>query len=174
MFFLQLLGKLVKALKSGESPTQMGWGFALGTMIGFMPVNTLLFPLLFLILFIVRINFASAMLAFAIYSIFAYPLDPVFHQIGYIVLVQVPFLKPLWTAVYNFPVAPLFRLNNTVVMGSFLTALLLLIPHFVLYRGFVIRYRESWNQKISKWKIVKLLKGSKLVRLYTRIKAYGG
>ena len=84
MIFLKLIGKLIKALKSEESPEQMGWGFALGIFLGFMPANTLFLVLIFFILFIFKVNFASAMLAFAVTSLFAVFLDPLFHELGFV------------------------------------------------------------------------------------------
>jgi uncharacterized protein (TIGR03546 family) len=173
MFILKLAGKLIKALKSEDSPNQMAWGFALGTFLGLIPVNTLFTVVILFILCIFRVNFASAMLAFAFYSLFAYLIDPVFHQIGFFLLVKVGFLKSLWVMLYNLPVAPLTRFNNTIVSGSLLISLLLFVPHYLLFRDFVVRYRTSWNVKIAQWKLVKILKGSKLVQLYTKIKAMG-
>lgn len=174
MIFLKLLGKLIKALKSAESPRQMAWGFALGAFLGLMPLNTLFTLILFLIIFLLRVNFASTMLAFAAYSLFAHLLDPLFHQAGFFILVHLQFLHPVWTALYNWPIAPLTRFNNTIVMGGLIGSLVLTGPNYFLFRGFVTRYRESWNEKIGKWKIVQILKGSKLVKLYTRIKTIGG
>ncbi|MFC1569160.1 TIGR03546 family protein [bacterium] len=174
MIFLKLLGKLIKALKSAESPRQMAWGFALGAFLGFMPFNTLFTVSTFLVIFLFRINFASAMLAFGLYSVFAYVLDPLFHQLGFFILVQLSFLKPIWTALYNFPISPLTRFNNSVVIGSLIFSILVFIPNYIFFQWFVTRYRETWNEKINKWKIVQVLKGSKLVKFYTKIKAMGG
>ena len=173
MFILKLAGKLIKALKSEDSPNQMAWGFALGTFIGLVPLNTLFTLLVLFIIFIFRVNFAAAALAFAFYSLFAYLIDPVFHQIGFFLLVQAGFLKPLWIWLYNLPIAPLTRFNNTIVIGSLFISLILLIPNYLLFRGFVIHYRASWNAKITQWKLVKILKGSKLIKFYTKIKTMG-
>jgi uncharacterized protein (TIGR03546 family) len=173
MIILKLAGKLIKALKSEDSPNQMAWGFALGTFLGLMPVNTLFTLFILFMICIFRVNFASAMLAFALYSLFAYLIDPVFHQLGFFFLVKTGFLRSFWVMLYNLPVAPLTRFNNTIVIGSLLISLVLFIPHFLLFRGFVVHYRTSWNAKIAQWKIVKILKGSKLVQLYTKITAMG-
>jgi len=174
MIFLKLLGKLIKALKSAESPGQMAWGFALGAFLGLMPLNTLFTLFFFLVLFLFRVNFASAMLSFVLYGLFAYALDPLFHQLGFFVLVNIAFLKSFWTVLYNVPIAPLTRFNNTIVMGSLIGSFLLFAPNYLFFHWFVVRYRESWNGKIARWKIVQILKGSKLVKLYIKIKAIGG
>ena len=98
MIILKLLGKLVKALKSEDSPRQMAWGFAIGAFLGFMPLNTLFTLFTFLAIFLLRINFASAMLAFGLFSIFADLLDPIFHDLGFLLLVNFSFLKTLFLA----------------------------------------------------------------------------
>jgi uncharacterized protein (TIGR03546 family) len=70
-------------------------------------------------------------------------LDPLAHIIGYFVLVQVPFLKPIWTALYNMPVLPLTGFNNTVVMGNTVLGLLLMVPTFRGAKKILALYRAS-------------------------------
>jgi uncharacterized protein (TIGR03546 family) len=170
MIFLKLLSKFIGVLRSAASPNQIAWGFALGTIPGLTPLNALHNLGVLVLLIILNVNIASATLALAIFSLIAWMLDPLFHAIGYIVLVQIPFLQSLWTDLYNAPIAPLTRFNNTVVMGSLLVSLVLLVPNYFLFRAFVLRYRESWNAKIAKWKIVQIMKGSNLVKLYFKIR----
>ena len=174
MIFLKLLGKLIKALSSNASPAQLAWGFAIGAFLGLMPVNTLFTVFILFILLIFNVNIASAMLAFALYGIVAWMLDPLFHSTGFWMLASLPFLKTTWTALFNAPIAPLTRFNNTIVMGSFVAAIVLITPNYILFRGFVIRYRESWNEEIKKWRITQMLKGSKLVKLIVKARSLAG
>jgi len=174
MILLKLLAKFIKVLRSSESPNQVAWGFALGTIPGLTPINCLHNLVVLLLLIILRVNLAAALLALLFTSFFAWLLDPLFHTIGFYLLVDVPFIQSLWTELYNAPIAPLTRFNNTVVMGSFIVAVVLLVPHYLLFKLFINRYRESWAQKIEKWKIVKILKASKLVKLFIKLKKLGG
>jgi uncharacterized protein (TIGR03546 family) len=123
---------------------------------------------------ILSVNLSAALLAWLMFSFIAWLLDPVFHTVGYFVLVKLSFLESFWTSLYNASIAPLMRFNNTVVMGSLVCALILLVPNYLWFKWFVIRYRDSWNQKIQKWKIVRVLQGSKVVRFYLKLKAMGG
>ncbi|HDI52057.1 DUF2062 domain-containing protein [candidate division KSB1 bacterium] len=173
MFALKLLSKFIKVLRSAASPNQIAWGFALGAILGLTPLWRLHNLVVLVLLIVLNINVTSAMLAFALFSFFAWLLDPLFHSIGYFVLVKLTFLTPLWTSLYNAPIAPFTRFNNTITMGSLLLSLVLLVPNYLLFKRFVIRYRDSWNKKIQKWKITKILQGSKLVKFYLKIRNLG-
>ena len=173
MFILKLIGKFIKVLNSAASPNQIAWGFALGTIIGFTPFRSLHNLVIVILLIILNVNFTSAIFSFLLFSLFAYLLDPLFHNIGYYILAETSFLQPTWTNLYNASIAPFTRFNNTIVMGSFVFSLVLLVPNYLFFKWFVTRYRESWNEKIKKWKITKLLLGNKVVQLYLKIKNLG-
>jgi uncharacterized protein (TIGR03546 family) len=67
---------------------------------------------------------------------------------------------------YNTPIIALSGFNNTVVLGSLVSSLLLLFPVFLFMKWFVVYYRENLESKVQKMKIVVLLKGSKLYKFY--------
>ncbi|NQT25861.1 TIGR03546 family protein [candidate division KSB1 bacterium] len=170
MIFLKLLSKFIKVLRSGASPNQIAWGFALGTIPGLTPLACLHNLIVLLLIIIFKINLAAATMALALFSLIAWIFDPFFHSLGFYILVRISTLQGAWTNLYNAPIAPLSLFNNTVVMGSLAVALILVLPNYFWFKWFVRRYRETWNAKIDKWKIVKIMKGSKLVKVYTKIK----
>jgi uncharacterized protein (TIGR03546 family) len=174
MIFLKLFSKFIAVLRSAASPLQIAWGFALGTVLGFTPSAGLHTVVVFILLCILRVNVSAAMFSWLLYSLFAWILDPAFHALGFFVLAEIPAFTPLWTALYNAPIAPLSRFNNTVLMGSLLVSLVLLVPHVFLFKAFVVRYRESWNAKIQKYRVVKALKASSLVQTYFKIRGLEG
>lgn len=173
MFAFNILGKLIKVLRSAASPNQIAWGYALGTIWGLTPLASLHNLLVLILVAILNVNIAAVMFSFALFSFFAWLLDPLFHSLGYLVLVQIPALQPLWTSLYNAAIAPLTRFNNTIVMGSLVLAVLMLLPNYFFFKWFVRRYRESWNEKIKKWKVTKILTGNKLYNLYLKVKDLG-
>jgi uncharacterized protein (TIGR03546 family) len=118
MFGLDILAKLLKILRSAASPNQISFGFIVGMIIGLTPLWTLHNLILFIILIILNINIGMALFSLAIFSATAYLLDPLFHHIGYFMLVDLTFLQGLWTTLYNLPIIALSRYNNTIVMGS--------------------------------------------------------
>ena len=170
MFFLQFITKFIKVMRAGASPAQIAGGFALGFLIGLMPFLTLQSVIVFCIIFLLNINLSAATFAIFVASFGAFLLDPVFHNLGFYVLTGINSLQTPWTKLYNLPVAPLTRFNNTVVMGSFVGGLALLLPVYFGMKKLVVAYREGLEAKIKKWKIVQVIAGSKVWQWYERLR----
>ncbi len=173
MIWLKIISKFIKAFRSGESPGQIAAGFALGFFIGLMPFWSLQGIFLFILLILLNINLAAGTVAIILANLFAYLLDTVFHSVGYFFLTLSP-LQGMWEWLYNMPVAPLSRFNNTVVMGSFIGGLVFFFPIFFGMKKLVIAYRSGLEERIKKWKIVQVIKGSKLVQWYEKVRDIGG
>jgi uncharacterized protein (TIGR03546 family) len=173
MFGIEILAKLLKILRSAASPEQIASGFVIGMIIGLTPIWTLHNMILIIILIIVNINIGTAIFSFIIFSAIAYLADPLFHHLGYFLLVDITSLKSLWTYLYNVPLIALSKYNNTVVMGSLIVALLISLPAYFLSKIGVIYYRENIDSKMQKWKIVKAIKGSKIYSFYEKIRNLG-
>jgi len=174
MIWLNVASKFIKAFRSGESPGQIAAGFSIGFLIGMMPFMTLQGIVLFILLILLNVNMAAGTLAIFLASLFAFMLDPIFHDIGYFILTGIPGLQGLWETLYNSPFGPLTRFNNTVVMGSFLVGLIFVLPVFFGMKKLVVVYRDKLEARMNQWKIVQAFKGSKLVQLYQKIRDFGG
>ena len=173
MFWLKLITNFIKILREGQTPRQVAAGFALGSILGLSPMLTLQGVCVWIVILIFNVNLSAATLAILVFSLFAYIFDPLFHQLGYFLLVNVDSLRGLWTTLYNAPIAPLTRFNNTVVMGSFVGALILYTPIYFGMKKFVIAYRTTIGARVEKWKIYKILKKNALVQWYERIRNLG-
>jgi uncharacterized protein (TIGR03546 family) len=174
MFWFALIRDFIKILREGQTPAQVAGGFALGSILGLSPMFTLQGAVVWLIIFVLNVNLSAALLALTVFSLFAFLLDPVFHWVGYQTLVNIDVLQGFWTALYNAPVAPLTRFNNTVVMGSFVSALVLFIPVYIGMKRFVLAYRASVGKKVEQWKIYRVIKQSSLVQWYEKLRGFGG
>ena len=174
MFFLKFLAKLVKILRSNASPGQIAGGFVLGMIIGLTPVSSLHNLLIVGLIIILNVNISMAIFAFAVFSGFAYLLDPIFHSFGYFLLADLTFMNGLYTEMYNIPILALSRFNNTVVMGSLISSIILVFPMIPLTKKGVVQYREKIDPKFQKFKVVQALKGSKIYGFYTKLKGMGG
>ena len=173
MFWLQIVKNFIQILRSGQTPRQIAAGFALGSMVGLMPFLTLQGILLWLVILVLDVNLSSALLSATLFTLIAYLFDPVFHALGYFFLTDVSALREIWTSLYNAPIAPLTRFNNTVVLGSLLGSLVLFVPVYLGMKRFVLAYRTHLHTKIEKWKIYQVLSKSTLVRWYDRVKNLG-
>lgn len=174
MFGLELLAKLFKILRSGESPAQISAGFILGMIPGLTPVWSLHNAIVLILLIILNVNLSAAIFSFILCSAFAYLFDPLFHSLGYFLLAEIPQLRDFWTSFFNSPFLGLSNLNNTVVLGSFVVSLLLLIPVYFMIKQFVVVYRTKIDARLQKLKIIQVVKGSKVYSFYEKIKNLGG
>jgi uncharacterized protein (TIGR03546 family) len=173
MFWLQLLKNFIQILRSGQTPRQIAGGFALGAAVGLMPFLTLQGLLLWLVIFILDVNLSAAFLSLTLFALVAYLVDPLLHTLGYFFLTDIASLHALWTSLYNAPIAPLTRFNNTIVMGSFLCSFILFLPIYFGMKRFVLAYRAHLGATIEKWKIYQLISTSAPVRWYEKIKNLG-
>jgi len=174
MFWLKLLKNFLRVLQEGQTPNQIAWGFALGAVVGLSPHFTLQILLIWIIIFTLDVNLSAAFLGATVFAIIAFLLDPLFHAFGFLLLTKINSLNGIYTFLYNAPVAPLTNFNNTVVMGSFISAMILMVPVYLGMKTFVVKYRLHLHEKIVKWKIYKVVKQSSLYNFYEKIKSLGG
>ena len=173
MFVLEFIAKLIKILRSEISPNQIAWGFGLGMILGLTPFLSLHNLLVVILIIMLKVNLATAIFSFGIFSAIAYLIDPVFHSFGYYILVDLESLNGFWTWLYNVPVLALSKFNNTVVMGSLVSSIILILPVYFLVKIGVVNYREKIDVKIKNWKFIKLIKGTKIYSLYEKIRDLG-
>jgi len=156
MFALKILKKIINLLQSDISPDQIAWGFALGAILGLVP-GIFMKSLLFIIIMIFRVNLSSAFLAVALFAIIGLAIDPLLDKIGYVVLVNFDFLNSFYTWLYNLPIVPFTKFNNTVVMGSLITGIILIIPNGIIAKKMLLYYRQNYKDKVANLKIIKFI-----------------
>lgn len=174
MFWLTIVRDFFKIMREGQTPSQIAGGFAIGSALGLSPMLTLQGIVIWIILLAIDVNLSAALLSLTLFSLVAFLLDPLFHWLGYQLLVNAEALNGFWTWMYNVPVAPLTRFNNTVVMGSFVAALALFIPVYAGMKRFVVAYRTHIHARVEKWKIYQVINRSALVRWYQKIRDLRG
>jgi uncharacterized protein (TIGR03546 family) len=173
MFWLQLVSNFVKILRAGQTPRQVAGGFMLGSLAGLSPVLTLQGLLLWVVILSLDVNLSAAFLAFTLFALIAFLLDPLFHELGYFLLVNLDGLRPFWTALYNAPLAPLTRFNNTLILGSFLGGLVAAPGVYFGMKKFVIAYRTHLGSRVEQWKIYQLISKNFFVQWYQKIRDMG-
>jgi uncharacterized protein (TIGR03546 family) len=166
MFFVGFLKKIVKMLQTDISPNQIALGAAFGLFLGFIP-SMLMKCVFFIIIMLFKVNIGSAFITAAIFLAVSGIVDPISDKIGYAVLTSGA-LNPLWTALYNMPVVPFTKFNNTIVMGSIVTSIILFAPVFIGAKKFLVYYRANYKDKVAKWKIVKLITAADITLRVTK------
>ena len=162
----QLFGFL-KLLNSDKGENQIAAGIACGLILGFAPSFSLQTLLVIVILFFFRIQIGAAFLGMFFFSIIAWVFDPVFNSIGMNVL-EMGSLKGLYTAMYNIPIIPFTKFNNSVVMGSLVLSFVLAPIVFFLSRILIVKYRISVFEKFKETKFFKAVKATSLYKWYAK------
>lgn len=166
MFALvKLIQSLIGALHSEGTPGQLALGITLGSIIGLTPLMNIHNAIVFAAIVLLNVSFAGGMLGWALFVPIGFLLDPLFDWIGHSLLMA-PSLRDLWTSLYNTPIVPLTNFNNTVVLGSLVFALLLLVPLFFATRWAVVRYRATIGERVRQSKFYRAIMASKVYNVY--------
>jgi uncharacterized protein (TIGR03546 family) len=172
LLFKQIFNFL-KLLNSDTGIYQLASGLTLGMFLGFSPFLSLQTALVLFVIFFFRIQMGAAFLAAFFFKFIAFLIDPLADKLGQIVLENQGF-RPLWVSLYNMPIIPFTRFNNSIVMGSFVVAVILAIPLFFFFKFFILRYRETIVVRFKQTKIWKLFAATKFYNWYlTYDKLYG-
>jgi uncharacterized protein (TIGR03546 family) len=118
------------------------------------------------LLLVFNVSFGAGMLGWALFVPAGFLLDPLFHQVGSMLLLGMPALTPLWTTWYNVPVVPYTGFNNTVVLGSFVGWLLLSLPIFFAARYGVARYRATLGERVKRTRFYQAVTASRAYNVY--------
>lgn len=162
---LKQLFSLIRLLNSETGENQIAAGVAAGFILGMTPALSLQSLLVFLCLFFFRIQIGMAFLSAFFFSFVAWILDPIFHSVGDSVL-RLEFLQGLFTTLYNMPILPYTRFNNTIVMGSGVVALMLCPVVFFTSKTLVIRYRQTILERFQQTKFWKFVKATSVYKWY--------
>lgn len=162
---IQLIANLLKVLNSEAEPDQISLALCLAMVLGFTPLFSLHNLIILFAVCVVRVNLSAFLLGWGVFSGMAWLLDPLFHGLGHGVL-TLPALEGTWTALYNIALFRLARFNNTVVMGSLLVSLLLVVPLFVGINRLITAYRAHLLAWVDKSRLMQIFKASKVYDAY--------
>ncbi|PCJ14833.1 MAG: hypothetical protein COB04_14305 [Gammaproteobacteria bacterium] len=169
---LTALAKLLQALNAETRPAQISLAFVMGLILGFTPLWSVHNLLVLFLACIVRVNFSSFLLAWGLFSSIAYWLDPVFIGVGESVLNQ-PSLQGAWSSMYQSDLWRVTHFNHTLTMGSVLVSLIIAVPLFFVSNLLIELYRDKLFVWVQKFRLVQMLKTSKLYNIYQALDARG-
>ena len=164
---IKQLINFIRLLHSEDGTQQIAWGLTFGAFLGFSPFFSLQTFLILFILFIFKIQFGAAFLSAFFFKLVAFIIDPAADMLGRAVL-ENSSLRPLWTSLYNLPIIPYTRFNNSIIMGSFVVAL---VMSPFLYFGFKLliqKYRTHVVHTFEQSKAWKAFKATKFYDWYSK------
>ncbi|MEW6545134.1 MAG: TIGR03546 family protein [Nitrospirota bacterium] len=167
------LAKLLRLLNSEADPGQVSLAIGLSMVMGFTPPMSLHNLLVLFLVLILRVNLSAFLLCWPFFTALSFALDPLFHRIGLAVLTA-PALEGLWTTLYNSTLWRIERFNNSIVMGSLVVSLLLLVPLVLLVNQAILRYREQVLARIKDTWVFKAIESSKFYGYYQSLSRFGG
>jgi uncharacterized protein (TIGR03546 family) len=168
---LKQLFAFIKLLNSDTGTISLAAGMTCGFILGMTPTLSLHSLLIFLILFFFRIQIGAALIMAFFFKFVAFVLDPVFHSIGSQML-EAPSLQGLYTALYNMPLIPVTRFNNSIVMGSAVVTFALSPVVFLLSRWAILKYRVIVVARFKETKLWKAIEATKFYQWYYKYDQY--
>jgi uncharacterized protein (TIGR03546 family) len=168
---LKQIFNFIKLLNSDKGSNQIAAGIVAGMILGFAPVFSLQTILVILIIFFFRIQIGAALMTAPVFKIIAYALDPVFDKVGGGIL-EMDALHGVFTTMYNLPILPFTRFNNSIVMGSGVVALILAPLVFVLSNRIIATYRENVVARFQKTKIWKAFTATTFYNWYSKYEEF--
>ncbi|WP_455209563.1 TIGR03546 family protein [Kaarinaea lacus] len=162
---LDMIAKLIKVLNAEGSPTQISLGFATGLIIGLTPLWSLHNLLLAFLVFLFRVNLSAFFLSWAFFSGIAYIVDPAMDQLGAALLASTA-LQDMWTSMYNQTVWRIAHFNNTLTLGSLVSAVVIAVPMVFISNFLIKNYRQHILAWVRKTRLAQFLKASRLYRTY--------
>lgn len=145
--------KFLKAINTNVNPGEIAHGAACGVLLGLMPKNNLFWYIIFFILLFIRINKAVYLIIIPVASFFTPFLDPTFDSIGFSVLTNEK-LYDIYNYLLNIPFVAFTKFNNTIVMGSFISGLVLYLPAYLIARLIVYLWRKRGANALRKSKLM--------------------
>lgn len=164
---LKQLFAFFKMLNSETGTNQLASGLALGLVLGFSPFLSLQTFIVLFICFFFRVQMGAAFLSAFFFKFIAFLLDPATDLIGRKIL-ENEGLRPVFIELYNMPIVPLTRFNNSIVMGSGLLGFILAIPAFFIFRNLVTQYRVQVVARYKSTKAWKAFAATSVYKWYTK------
>ncbi len=156
---IAFISNLLKSLNANTNPGEIAHGVACGLLLGFLPKDNLLWPLVFIFLFFIRINKPAYLILLAVGSALTASLDPTFDVLGLSFLTWDK-VRSAYVFLLDIPFVAFTKINNSVLIGSLLGGLIAYIPMYAIARVLVYVWR--------KWGVI-LLRKSKLIKVISQV-----
>ncbi len=163
-----LIARILSVLNSEVAPGQIGAAVGLACIFGLTPLWTLHNLLVLLLVLMVRVNLSIFLVAWGLFTVLAFLLDPLFDALGHAILTAGA-LQPLWGAFHGTDLGRLSDFNNTVVMGSLCVGVVALPLLWYATVYLVRHYRAHIREWVRRRRVYQLIRGTRLYDLYQSV-----
>ncbi|MFT7185257.1 MAG: hypothetical protein ACI84K_000632 [Pseudohongiellaceae bacterium] len=165
---LTILAKLLQNLNSNQNPNQLALAVCFGLAVGLMPGFSLFLVILLILVCLIKANISMFLFIWGLFEAIAYVADPALHQIGYSLLTTES-LQTIWVSLSQSSFWILTAFNNSLVMGSTVSILILWLPVYFMVRLLIRHYRDQIQGVFKELRIMQILKGSKFYHVYQTV-----
>lgn len=159
---LKPLKKIIKFLNSETDPSEIALGSILGLFGAYLSPAPLNLIIIIIAALVIKCNLGVFFLCLGLFKALTFATDPLADAIGLKIL-TLPALEAPFTAVSSVPIAAFTGFNNSVIMGSFILALLLSPLAWFGTVKFTDFYRKKLRDKVKKYKIIQFLSAGSIL-----------
>ena len=164
---LKQLFALLKLLNSEKGEKSIAVGFACGLILGFAPVFSLQTLLVIFVILLFRVQAGAAFASAFFFAFIAWVLDPVFDSVGSVIL-EMDVFSGIFTTLYNMPIIPFTKFNNSIVMGAGIVSIILSPFIYVISKKMIVKYRVTVVKRLEKTKFWKAVKATSFYKWYAK------
>lgn len=130
------IGLYRRAFQPLNAPRHIALGVALGAVVGVIPKFSVIPWVLGVCALLLPVNLISFVGFAVLGSLVGHVFDPWFHEVGHRTLVD-PVLQDFWQWIVTTDFFAWSKLNNTVVAGSSVLGLALVLPGYFVLRSLI-------------------------------------
>ncbi|HAK47049.1 MAG TPA: hypothetical protein DCO79_14175 [Spirochaeta sp.] len=157
MFFIKPIAKLIVALNSNTKPGAVAAAVAVAFLLALIPSINLLWPALFIISLIARLNWGFEFVFIAVFKLIVPLIDPLIEPMGWKIL-QSDFVSVLVYRISEIPGLTYLGLNDSLMIGGLIAGIAAWLPVFFLARILIVLFREKISPRIARSKFIAAMK----------------
>jgi uncharacterized protein (TIGR03546 family) len=153
---LKWVTKFLAGINANTRPGEIAAGIAFGFLLALQPGMTIVRIVILAFAFMLKINMPALFLSLFLFALGSPVLDIPSDSLGGFIL-GLPALHEFFTVLYNMPLVPYTRFNDTLVAGGLALGIIAWLPLFFLFKALVKVYRNTLREKIVNSRLYKAI-----------------
>lgn len=164
---IRQLAKLIRVLNSETEPINVSLAVCFGMVVGFTQIWSVHNLVILLIVLFFRVNLSAFIIGTVVFKSISVLLSGVFHKIG-LMLLTADFYYGFGTYLFNTTFWRFDRVNNTVMAGSIVVAIISFLPMVFLLNYLIKKYRKHILSYVKNTKFAKAIISSNIYHYYRK------